>query len=276
MNTIKRITELLAVCFVIVQFPLISASAQITFERTYGGIGEDQSYSAIQTLDGGYIVTGYTYSYGAGSADVYLIKTDSLGDILWTKTYGNLYRDFGHSIAQTSDGGYIIAGGTMSYGAGSYDVYLIKTDSLGDTLWVRTYGGADGDCGYSVAQTSDGGYIVSGYTYSYGAGSCDVYLMKTDPLGDTLWTRTYGGADEDCGISVAQTSDGGYIVSGYTYSYGAGSGDVYLVKTDSLGDTLWTKTHGGNYPDYGLSVIRTPDEGYIITGFTYSYWCRFW
>ena len=156
----------------------------------------------------------------------------------WERTYGGSDWDIGFSVAQTSDGGYIVAGRTESLGAGLTDVYLVKTDAVGDTIWTRIYGGSGSDEneGASVAQTSDGGYIISGMTYSFGAGG-DVYLVKTDSVGDTIWTRIYGGSSMDWGNSVAQTSDGGYIVAGMTESFGAGSWDVYLVKTDSLGYT---------------------------------------
>jgi hypothetical protein len=171
-----------------------------------------------------------------GLADVYLIKVDSLGDTLWTKTYGLLLNDIGYSVQQTTDGGYIIAGETFSFGTGSSDVYLVKTDTLGNTLWTRTYGGTDWDGQPSVQQTTDGGYIIAGETFSFGSGSGDVYLVKTDTLGDTLWTRTYGGTDDDDGYSVQQTSDSGYIIAGHTKSFGAGSNDVYLIKTSVEGE----------------------------------------
>jgi len=209
-------------------------------------------------------------SYGTGYSDVYLIKTDSFGDTRWTRTYGGPSWDGGYSVVLTSDGGYIIAGETWSFGAGVIDIYLIKTDSLGDTIWTKTYGGTGWDCGRSVTQTSDGGYIIAGYTESYGVGG-DFYLIKTDENGDTIWTRTYGGTGWDCGRSVAQTSDGGYIIAGYTRSYGAGADDVYLIKTDSLGDTLWTRTYGGTDYEYGYLLAQTSDGGYIVVGNTYSY-----
>jgi len=211
-------------------------SAQTSWWRTYGGTGSDYGYSVQQTLDGGYIVAGSTGSFGAGGGDFYLIKTDASGDALWTRIYGGTGYDYGYSVQQTLDGGYIIAGYTQSSGAGSYDVYLIKTSASGDTLWTRTYGGADGDGGFSVQQTSDTGYIITGYTYSFGAESTDVYLIKTDASGDTLWTRTYGGTGYDYGRSVRQTLDGGYIIAGYTHSFGAGCDDVYLIKTDANGN----------------------------------------
>ncbi|MBC8205263.1 MAG: T9SS type A sorting domain-containing protein [FCB group bacterium] len=239
--------------------------------KTFGGISTDVGRSVQQTSDGGFIIAGYTYSYGAGGSDVYLIKTDAVGDTTWTKTFGGNNSDNGYSVQQTADGGYIIAGYTYSYGVGNDDVYLIKTDAFGDTAWTKTFGGSYCDYGESVQQTVDGGYIIAGYTYSYGAGNYDVYLIKTDAVGDTAWTKTFGGSDWERGYSVQQTSDEGYIIVGKTCSYGAGSWDVYLIKTDASGDTAWTKTFGGSWDDYGYSVQQTADGGYIIAGGTESY-----
>ncbi len=247
------------------------STGDMLWTRTYGGIYEDLGASVQQTRDGGYVIIGYTKSYGAGANDVYLIKTDSTGDTLWTKTYGGIEDDLGYSIQQTSDDGYIIVGVTWSFGSGHEDYYLIKTDSVGDTLWTRTYGGINADWGSSVQQTRDGGYIIIGCTESYGAGANDVYLIKTDYTGDTLWTRTYGGTLGDVGTSVQQASDGGYIVAGYTAFFGVDSFDVYIIKTDSIGDTLWTRTYGGTDIDYGFSIQQTTDNGYIIAGLTQSF-----
>jgi len=177
--------------------------------RTYGGTAGDCGRSVQQTSDGGYIIAGSTSSFGAGGSDVYLVKTGSSGDALWTRSYGGSGDDYGFSVQQTSDGGYIIAGVTGSFGAGGYDVYLLKTDSSGDTLWTGTYGGNCYDYGRSVEQTSEGGYVIAGYTYLY--GPADVYLLKTNSSGETLWIRSYGGSRDDYGFSVQQTSDGGYI-----------------------------------------------------------------
>jgi len=239
--------------------------------RTFGGENQDYCNSVQQTTDGGYIITGRTESYGAGNKDFYLIKTDGNGDSLWTKTFGGTSFDNGISVQQTNDGGYIILGGTESYGAGNRDIYLIKTDGNGDSLWTKTFGGASQDFGNSVQQTNDGGYIVTGVTESYGAGNKDAFLIKTDASGDSLWTKTFGGSKFDLGNSVQQTNDGGYIVTGRTASFGAGSLDVYLIKTDGNGDSLWTKTFGGSSFDLGFSVQQTTDGGYIIIGGTDSY-----
>jgi hypothetical protein len=155
-------------------------------------------------------------------------------DTLWTKTFGGIDDDRGHSVQQTSDGGYVVAGYTVSFGAGnSSDVWLIKTDASGDTLWTKTFGGSNSDGGYSVQQTSDGGYIVTGGTHSFGAGDYDVWLIKTDASGGTSWTKTFGGDSKDMGHSVQQTAEGGYVVTGYTESFGAGDKDLWLIKTET-------------------------------------------
>jgi hypothetical protein len=245
-----------------------NASGDTIWSKTYGGTENDEGNSVRQTADGGYIIAGYTRSFGAGSYDVYVIKTNASGDTLWTRTYGGTGDDYGRSVQQTADGGYIVAGQTNSFGAGGFDVCVIKTDASGDTLWTRTYGGTGDDHGYSVQQTSDGGYIVAGYTTSFGAGSADVYLIKTDASGDTLWTRTYGGTSDDCGYSVRQTSDKGYVIAGTTFSFGAGDHDVYLMRTNASGDTLWTKTYGRVFNDEAYSVQQTTDGGYVVAGWT--------
>jgi hypothetical protein len=222
-------------------------------------------------LDGGYIIAGYTNSFGAGSYDVYLIKTDASGNAVWSRTYGGSNDDRGNGVRQTQDGGYIVAGFTTSFGAGGNDVYLIKTDAAGNATWTRTYGGSANDAGQSVQQTQESGYIVVGYTVSFGAGSHDVYLIKTDAAGNATWTRTYGGSNNDDGFSVQQTLNGGYIITGSTSSFGAGGADVYTIKTDAAGNAAWTRTNGGPYLDSGNGVQQTTDGGYIIAGCTASY-----
>jgi hypothetical protein len=192
-----------------------------------------------------------------------------MGDTLWTRTYNGGKEDCGYSVQQTTDDGYVIIGQTNVYDSNNYDIWLIKTNSTGDTLWTKTFGGVGGEGGYSVQQTSDGGYIVTGYSETFGNNS-DVWLIKTDSSGVTLWTKTFGGEGNDCGFSVLQTINGGFIVTGHTSSFGSGNNDVWLIKTDSTGDTLWTKTFGGMNPDIGYSVQQTSDMSYIIAGCTFS------
>ncbi|KQC14476.1 MAG: hypothetical protein APR63_05615 [Desulfuromonas sp. SDB] len=250
---------------------LIWVNLSADWQITYGGTGSEHAHSIQQTDDGGFIITGYTSSFGAGDADIYLIKTDSAGDTLWTKTYGGSSTEWGYSVGQTTDGGYIITGTTDSYGAGANDLYLIKTDGFGDTVWTRTYGGSDIDKGFFVQQTDDGGYVICGSTQSYGAGYEDVYIIKTDSLGDTLWSKTYGGNNIDYGQCIEQTDDGGFIIVGGSYYQFGSNFDVYLIKTDSAGDSTWTCNYGYIGSEQGQFVMQTDDQGYIITGLTNSY-----
>jgi hypothetical protein len=211
------------------------ANGNIVWAKTYGGTYSDYAYSVQQTSDGGYIVAGVTLSFGTGGPDIFLIKTDANGNIVWAKTYRGTGWNEAYSVQQTSDGGYIVAGGKWSFGAG-YDALLVKTDANGNIQWAKTYGGTDYDIAFSVQQTSDGGYIVEGVTLSLGAGGGDVFLIKTDADGNIIWAKTYGGTDLDWAFSVQQTSDGGYTVAGYTDSFGAGYGDIFLIKTDANGN----------------------------------------
>jgi hypothetical protein len=229
--------------------------------KTYGGEYRDWGNSVQQTTDSGFIIAG-RYDWGF-SRDVYLIKTNENGDTLWTKKYGTDNEEIGRSVQQTTDGGYVIVGST-GWGSQSEQAYLIKTDYNGDTLWTKTYGWNSSE-GLSVQETSDGGYVIIGTLLAY--PNDDVYLIKTDSFGDTLWTKTYGGPANDEGRCGQQTSDGGFIIVGSTHSSPVGICDIYLIKTDQNGDTLWTNTWGDYWTAcYGYSVQQISDGGYIIAG----------
>lgn len=244
-----------------------SQNDKYDWNKTFGGTKRDSGYSVRQTRDGGYIIVGDTESFRSRGKywDVWLIKTDSRGEMEWNRTFGGSDMDSGFSVQQTSDGGYIITGETYSYAVDAADVWLIKTDSDGNEEWNKTFGGSLWDEGYSVQQTSDGGYIIAGEIGGY--YECgDVWLIKTDSNGNEQWNRTFGGSDRDIGRSVQQNSDGGYVITGSTYSYGAGSCDILLIKTDSNGNQGWVKAFGGVNYDVGRSVQQTTDGGYVITG----------
>ena len=224
------------------------------WNKTYGGTNDDTGWSVIQTSDGGYAIAGITRSFGGSGGKVYLVKTDSAGNMQWNKTYGERPESFGWSLVQTYDGGYAITGST------SGDFYLVKTDSTGNMQWSNFYGGANEDFGYSVVQTSDGGYAITGDTFSFGAGGRDIYLVKTDSTGNMIWNKTFGGTNDDYGVSLVQTSDGGYAIAGHTFSFGVGSIDFYLVKTDSAGNMQWNKTYGGTGTNFGWSLVQLVTE----------------
>lgn len=339
--------------------------AQTGFERWYGDTADDGAFDVIETSDNGFALTGYYRSAPGALDDVWLIKTDAAGDVMWTQTYGGADYDDGKSVRQTADGGYIIGGWTQSSGAGERDILLIKTDATGNVEWEKTYGGTDNDeaeavrqttdggyivaatsamdilllktdangtivwqkifrksvvfdmagsvlqasdggyvvvgggshvwlfktdadgnmlweqvfqapagvgTGRSVGATSDGGYIVAGWV-AVGLWDHEVFMAKTDADGNVAWTNMIGDLDSiEDGESVQQTSDGGYIIGG-TRDYGISSQqDVYLVKTDASGDSLWTRTFGGsNAFDEGYAVLQARDGAYVVGGHTGSF-----
>lgn len=245
----------------------------VSWSKTLGGTGLDNGYSIIQASDGGYAVTGGTYSYGTGNYDMFLAKYNSVGDLSWTKTWGGAKASYGTSIVQSGDGGYAITGTTESYSAGSSDMFIVKYDPTGNVVWNKTWGGGNNDEGYSIAKTSDAGYVVTGRTWTYGS---DMFLAKYDLNGNLLWNKTWGTHDgesltvQDEGHSVIQTNDGGYIVTGESQYFNS-NGDMFLAKFNSAGDLSWSKTWGGLSRDFGKSVIQTSDGGYAVTGATGSY-----
>jgi hypothetical protein len=237
----------------------------------YGGLKFDAGSLVQPTTDGGYIVVGFTESYGAGKEDVWLIKTDSSGNKTWEKTFGGMGRDFGNYVQQASDGGFIIVGSTESYGNGKTDVWLIKTDVDGNKVWDKTFGYDIFDSGSEVKQTSDGGYIIVGDVNTNGGGEGDIWVIKTDQNGNEVWDKMFDGhgrpISHDYGTSIGLTSDGGYIIAGVTFTtQDTNEYDIWLIKIDANGNTTWNKKIGGPDSEFGFSVQQTNDDGYIITG----------
>lgn len=212
----------------------VDSNGNKVWNKTFGGSKGDGAFSVQQTLDSGFIIAGYTTSYGFGGGDdVWLVKTDARGNKIWDKTLGGKLGGSAYSVKQTLDGGYILAGETNPYGASSFDFWVVKTDASGNRQWNKTFGGTMDEWAFSVQQTLDGGYIIAGFTRSYGGGNSDAWLVKTDASGNEIWNKTFGRTLDDGAYSIQQTSDGGYILAGYTKSYGAGDRDAWLIKVSN-------------------------------------------
>jgi uncharacterized delta-60 repeat protein len=253
----------------------LDSNGTVDWERRYGGAEADSATSIQQTSDG-YIVAGATYSFGAGNMDFWVLKLNSSGTPSWAKTYGGASGDGAYSIQQTDDLGYILAGYTYSFGGGDSDFWVLKLDTDGVVSWQKTYSGGDDDIAYSIQQTSDDGYVVTGYTKSFGAGNWDFWVLKLNSYGTVDWQKAYGGTEEDLAKSIQETSDGGYIVAGYTLSFGAGSYDFWVLKLNSYGTVDWQKGYGGAGWDQAQSIRQTIDGRYIAAGWTGSFVITNW
>jgi hypothetical protein len=246
---------------------------------------QDLGGCLVQASDGGFFMSGYVF-YG-GYPDYHdpsIAKFDSLGNHLWSKTVqGSTYWEGYGSLIQASDGGLVVTGYTNTFGVGGYgkyDLILAKFDSSGSFLWARTLGGPGHEWGSQVIEAYDGGLVVAGAINSYGAGGWDLLLSKFDASGNYLWSRTLGGANYDWGRSVVQTSDSGFVVAGYTFSFAGGDSCLLLAKFDVSGNLLWTRTLGRMSARISESVmvmggttaiIKSSDEGFVVTGTTSNF-----
>jgi len=226
------------------EFFLVKLNAAGTYQwsKTYGGPGDDIATSVIQTQDGGYALAGLSNSFGPYNVFM-IIKTDSLGNIQWNR----LIQESGtgchiYSLIQISDGSFILAGEFTPTGISPYDMYIVKLNSSGSIQWTRTVGGTGYDMANSVVQCADSGFILAGYTNSFGSGNNDMYIVKINSSGNLSWSKTVGGTGDEQAQSIIKTTDGGFVVVGYTTSFGAGSKDYYIVKLDSAGNTCGNST----------------------------------
>ena len=254
------------------------------FNKTYGGAdteeggsvleGVDDAESVVETSDGGFALAGGSYSFGAGSQDAWLIKTDSNGNVEFNKTYGGILFDTAEAVIETSDGGFALAGKTESFSGGFSDLWLIKTDSNGNEQFNKTYGGPKSDFARSMVETSDNGFALAGYTQSFSTGGSfdeDAWLIKTDRFGTEQFNVTFGGADEDVLSSMVQTSDGGFALAGDTESFSSGGSDAWLIKTNASGNVEINETFGGAANDDAASVVQTSDGDFALAGLTESF-----
>jgi hypothetical protein len=269
----RKLFLLSSVIFVLLSFSLVvCAQSSSTWSQSYGGSSSEWGFSVIATSDDGYAMAGMTGSYGAGSCDFWLVKTDEFGDMEWSQTYGGAEADWATSVIETSDDGYALTGWTESFGDENGDFWLVKTDSSGNMKWNQAYGGPDADWAYAVIETSDEGYAIVGGTGTSASGLWDIWLVKTDSAGNMQWNQSYGGDGEERARSLIQTSDGGYVISGYTTSFADGGADFWLIKTDASGNVDWNRTYGRTSDVLAVfyippfSLVKTPDGGYAMAG----------
>ncbi len=268
----------------------LDAEGNLEWEKTYGGTSPDIASSVKQTTDGGYIVGARTSSSDGdvggnnGGTDYWILKLDTEGNLEWENNYGGSGGEILHSIQQTTDGGYIVAGnsgsndGDLGGNNGGSDYWIVKLDLEGNIEWEQNYGGSEGDTSPSIAQTTDDGYIVAGTSRSNNGdvsgnnGELDYWVLKLDIAGNQVWGKNFGGVDDDFARSIAQTTDGGYIAAGSSRSNDGdvsgnnGGTDYWILKLDMAGNIEWEKNYGGSDDDYIRSIAQTTDGGYIVAG----------
>jgi len=254
-----------------IYFVKLDGNGSVQWSRAFVTTNGVYGNSIIQTTDGGYAVVGQTGDYFSG-VDIYIAKLDANGILQWSKIASCTSFDYPSSIIQTSDGGYVVAGNTLFTGDINY-MYIVKINASGILQWSRAIGGSgiDGDYAVSIIQTTDGGYAVAGYTWSWVTQDYDMHIVKLSSSGTLLWSKTIGGTDDEQAFSIIQTTDGGYVVAGYTNSFGAGLGDMYIVKLNSSGTLQWNKTVGGASYDGARYIKQTSDGGYVLVGWTGSF-----
>ncbi|GBD97086.1 MAG TPA: choice-of-anchor D domain-containing protein [Nitrospirae bacterium] len=252
----------------------LDANGNIQWQNIYGSSSFDDFAREIYQTADGYVLLGTTYSYGAGSGDFWLLKLDTNGNILWQKTYGGSGGEEAYSLGITTDGGYIVAGYTSTFGAGGADFLIIKLDGTGNVQWQKSYGGGSQDVAHSIQQTADSGFIVAGETYSYGSGSSDFFILKLDANGLVTWQKAFGTSNGDIAYSVIQVADGGYVVAGETYSFISYEHDALMLKLDLNGNIVWQKDYGeNNYNDDDsiYSLLELTSNEIIATGKSTSF-----
>ena len=269
-------------------------SGNLEWQKTYGGTGDDRIFNIQTTTDGGYVMTGYTNSTDGdvtgdhGARDAWIVKLSNTGILQWQKALGGTTDEVAYYIQQTIDGGYVLTGYTQSNNGdvtgnhGVLDAWVVKLDNIGNLQWQKALGGTSTDQGYSIQQTSDGGYIMAGNTQSNDGdiignhGFVDAWVLKLNNSGDLLWQKALGGTGDDKALSIQQTLDGGYIMSGYTYSNDGdvsgnhGAWDAWLVKLDTNGILQWQKALGGTSYDLAYNVLQNTDGSYTFAGYTQS------
>lgn len=272
----------------------LDGNGNIVWQRSYGGSAEDEAYGVQQTMDGGFIVAGYTESNDGdvtgnhGELDYWVLKLDGSGNLLWQKCYGGSGEDEAYSISETADGGFVVAGesestdGDVTGNHGEGDYWIVRLDNMGNLLWEKSFGGSSVDYAKMIKATSDNGYVVAGWSSSIDGdldenmGYTDYWIVKLDADGNMQWEKCTGGSDYDFAHAISETADGGYVVAGYTHSNDIdvsgnhGSTDYWIIKLDAAGQLSWQKTMGGSKYDQAYAVQQSSDGGFIVAGLSFS------
>ena len=247
-------------------------SGEKEWSKVYGGKLDDFGWGATESVDGGYVITGETFSFGNGQSDIYIFKIDSVGNKVWSNTFGGLSEDVGYSIVNSDDGGYVIASQTRSYGKGGNDGMIVKFDSLGTKKWNRVYGGKGLDYFKSITNDSLNGYVIAGGTRSFNNGDSQGWVMNVDENGYLKWEKTYGDNGEDGFNMITRSKDNNFMAVGYSESFfSKGMKDALMVKIDSSGNKMWMNLFGGKSDDIANSVFECKDGGFAIVGETTSF-----
>ncbi|HEU5167375.1 MAG TPA: IPT/TIG domain-containing protein, partial [Chitinophagaceae bacterium] len=270
-----------------------SSSGNLLWQKFYGGSFDDVGYNIIKTGNSGYLLSGYTESndgnvtgnHSPGTADAWLVKTDSNGDIVWKKCFGGTGGDTAFAAVQTIDKGFVIVGssnsnnGDLTGNNGLSDAWIFKIDSLGNLQWQKNYGGSGFDAFRGVVTNADGSFIVSGSTTSTSAtsngnkGKADVWVAKISSTGNLIWSKGFGGSEDEMGLSVVSTQDNSYLITGFTESNNAdvtgnnGLADEWLIKVSDDGNLVWQRCIGTNKNEIGMAVIYNAENDYAIGGF---------
>jgi hypothetical protein len=244
------------------------SDGKLLWNFTLGGEKVDRLFSASKFSDG-FVLVGLTASFGDGNSDVWVVKINEEGGIVWNKTYGWSMDDAGRSVAAAEDNCFMVAGYTNSTGYGDYDFLVLKIDAAGNMLWNRTYGGTQSDKAYAIAPAQEG-YVIVGDTQSKGAGDSDAWTIKVDLNGNLLWDKTVGGEDFDQPTCVTASAHGGFLVGGFTFSFGNGERDFWLLKIDGSGNVLWSTTVGRSEFEEAYAVLETAENRFVMVGWTNS------
>ena len=250
----------------------LNPDLSVAWQKTYGGSSTDWGGHLRETMEGGYIATGATHSFGVGNQDAWVLMLDAVGNIIWEKTYGGSSSDSGNAIYPTTDGGCIVLGQTESFGAGNSDIWVLKLNSDGSVAWQNTYGGSGYEHCHDIQQTADGGYVLAAGTESFGSGNMDHMVLKLDSNGNIEWQKAYGGPNHEGGEHhILQTIEGGYISITDTQSFGLGYWDILLLKLNADGSVAWQKTYGESDQDSAFAIQQTSNDSFIVGGGTYNF-----